>query len=153
VGEILEAAGRIHRGAGVKGFAAAGIAGSRAGTGGASYGWFAAFLHGFVIPNASWIAKLVAVTELTIGALLTLGLFTGAAAVAGLGLNLIYILGILRREHAYALVAVFLILAWRNAGYLGLDRFALPRMHDLPHRSLPMIEPVAAPRQAAAPVR
>jgi hypothetical protein len=25
---------------------------------------------------------------------------------------------------AYAIVAVFLILAWRNAGYLGLDRFA-----------------------------
>jgi thiosulfate dehydrogenase [quinone] large subunit len=27
---------------------------------------------------------------------------------------------------AYAIVAVFLILAWRNAGYLGLDRLAPP---------------------------
>src|ERR1700722_19029919 len=42
-------------GAGVKGFATAGVAGSKAGTGGASYGWVAAFLPGFVIPNASWI--------------------------------------------------------------------------------------------------
>jgi hypothetical protein len=38
------------------GFATAGVTGSKAGTGGASYGWFAGFLHGFVIPNASWIA-------------------------------------------------------------------------------------------------
>src|ERR1700721_499396 len=54
-------------GAGVKGFATAGVTGSKAGTGGASYGWFAAFLHGFVIPNSTWIAKLVAVSELAIG--------------------------------------------------------------------------------------
>ena len=44
-------------GAGVKGFATAGIAGSTTGKGGASYGWWAAFLHNFVIPNASWIAN------------------------------------------------------------------------------------------------
>jgi len=28
---------------------------------------------------------------------------------------------------AHAIASVFLILAWRNAGYLGLDRFTLPR--------------------------
>jgi hypothetical protein len=60
-------------GAGVKGFATAGVAGSKAGTGGASYGWFAGFLHGFVIPNASWIAKVVTIGELLIGAALILG--------------------------------------------------------------------------------
>jgi hypothetical protein len=60
-------------GAGVRGFATAGVAGSKAGTGSASYGWFAAFLHGFVIPNASWIARLVTVSELLSGAALILG--------------------------------------------------------------------------------
>ena len=54
-------------GAGVKGFAAAGVAGSATGKGGASYGWWAAFLHNFVIPNASWIAKFIALGELAIG--------------------------------------------------------------------------------------
>ena len=44
-------------GAGVKGFSTAGIAGSATGKGGASYGWWAGFLHNFVIPNASWIAN------------------------------------------------------------------------------------------------
>ena len=74
----------------MKGFATSGIAGSAAGKGGASYGWWAGFLHNFVVPNSSWIAKLVALSELAIGALLILGLFTGVAALAGLVLNMIY---------------------------------------------------------------
>jgi uncharacterized membrane protein YphA (DoxX/SURF4 family) len=58
-------------GVGVKGFATAGVAGSTAGKGaGACYGWWAGFLHSFVIPNASWIARLVTVSELVIGVLL-----------------------------------------------------------------------------------
>ncbi|MGI8445850.1 MAG: DoxX family protein [Streptosporangiaceae bacterium] len=137
-------------GAGVKGFAAAGVAGSTAGKGGASYGWWAVFLHNFVIPNASWIAKLITVSELVIGALLILGLFTGAAALAGLSLNLIYMFtGSAGVNPAYAVVAVFLILAWRNAGCLGLDRFALPRVRDLSHHRPAMVKPVAPPRPAA----
>jgi len=122
-------------GAAVKGFAAAGVAGSATGKGGASYGWFAAFLHNFVIPNASWIAKLITLSELAIGALLILGLFTGAAAVAGIVLNLIYMFtGSAGVNPAFALVALLLILAWRNAGYIGLDRFALPAVRNLFHR-------------------
>lgn len=124
-----------HGGAGVKGFATAGVAGSTAGKGGgASYGWWAGFLHNFVIPNSSWIAKLVAVSELAIGVLLILGLFTWVAAFAGLGLNIIYMFsGTAGVNPAYAIVALFLILAWRNAGYLGLDRFALPAFRNLFH--------------------
>jgi thiosulfate dehydrogenase (quinone) large subunit len=144
-----EKAGFWSSGAGVKGFATAGVAGSKAGTGGASYGWFAAILHGFVIPNSTWIAKLVAVSELAIGALLILGLFTGAVALAGLALNVIYMFtGSAGVNPAYAIVAVFLILAWRNAGYLGLDSFALPKTRRLLHRRPPAGRPSAAPRPA-----
>jgi thiosulfate dehydrogenase [quinone] large subunit len=140
-------------GAGVKGFATAGVAGSKAGTGGASYGWFAGFLHGFVIPNASWIAKVVAVSEFAIGILLILGLLTGAAAAAGLVLNIVYMFsGSSGVNPAYAIVAVFLILAWRNAGYIGLDRFALPMLHRRLHPAPRMIAPVdPAPRPVPAP--
>jgi uncharacterized membrane protein YphA (DoxX/SURF4 family) len=103
-----------------------GVAGSTAGKGGASYGWWAAFLHNFVIPNASWIAKLIALGELAIGIALILGLFTGLAALAGLTLNLVYMFtGSAGVNPAYLILEVPLILAWRNAGYLGLDRFAL----------------------------
>jgi thiosulfate dehydrogenase [quinone] large subunit len=134
-------------GAGVKGFASAGVTGSAAGKGsGASYGWWAAFLHNFVIPNASWIAKVVTVSELLIGVLLILGLFTGVAAFAGLTLNLIYLFtGSAGVNPAYAIVALLLILAWRNAGYLGLDRFVLPMARGRLHRgSAEPAEPLAA---------
>jgi thiosulfate dehydrogenase (quinone) large subunit len=143
-------------GAGVKGFATAGVAGSKAGKGGASYGWFAGFLHGFVIPNASWIAKVVTISELLIGALLILGLFTGAAALAGLALNVIYMFsGSSGVNPAYAIVSVFLILAWRNAGYLGLDGLALPmirnRFRPGPRTVTPVTSPPTAPAPAPAP--
>ena len=67
----------LRTGAGVKGFATAGVLGSATGKSGASYGWWAAFLHNFVIPNASWIAKLIALGELAVGVASILGLFTG----------------------------------------------------------------------------
>jgi thiosulfate dehydrogenase [quinone] large subunit len=139
-------------GAGVKGFATAGVAGSKAGKGGASYGWFAGFLHGFVIPNASWIAKVVTISELLIGALLILGLFTGAAALAGLALNVIYMFsGSSGVNPAYAIVSVFLILAWRNAGYLGLDGLALPMIRNRFRPGLRTVTPVTSPPTAPTP--
>jgi thiosulfate dehydrogenase [quinone] large subunit len=113
-------------GLGVKGFATAGVVGSTAGKGGASYGWWAAFLHNFVIPNASWIGKFISLAEILIGVALILGLLTGAAAFAGLSLNVIYMFtGSAGVNPAFAILAVFLVLAWRNAGWIGLDRFVL----------------------------
>ena len=140
-------------GAGVKGFATAGVAGSASGKSGASYGWWAGFLHNFVIPNASWIAKLVTLSELVIGALLILGLFTGAAALAGLGLNLIYMFsGSAGVNPAYAIVALLLVLAWRNAGYLGLDRFALPALRSFRLHGIHSKDTAVVPPRVAVPV-
>ena len=140
-------------GAGVKGFSTAGVAGSATGKGGASYGWWAGFLHNFVIPNASWIAKLVTLSELVIGALLILGLFTGAAAFMGIGLNVIYMFsGSAGVNPAYALVSLFLILAWRNAGYFGLDRYALPAVRNLFHHGGHLKDTVALPPKAVVPL-
>jgi thiosulfate dehydrogenase [quinone] large subunit len=140
-------------GAGVKGFATAGVTGSTSGKGGASYGWFAAFLHNFVIPNASWIAKVVTLSELVIGALLILGLFTGLAAFAGLVLNLVYMFsGSAGVNPAYAIVSVLLILAWRNAGWIGLDRLALPMIRNRFRPGPGTVEPVTAAPTAPAPV-
>jgi thiosulfate dehydrogenase [quinone] large subunit len=139
-------------GAGVKGFATAGVLGSSTGKGGASYGWWAGFLHNFVIPNASWIAKFIALGELAIGIALILGLLTGLAALAGLVLNLVYMFtGSAGVNPAYAILSVGLILSWRNAGYLGLDRFALSgawrRSHSsrFSDRSASRPTPVPAP--------
>jgi hypothetical protein len=48
--------------------------------------------------------------------------------------------------------AVFLILAWRNAGYLGLDGFALPMARERLHRSRPATGITAPPLPAEEPV-
>jgi thiosulfate dehydrogenase [quinone] large subunit len=113
-------------GAAVKGFASAGVAGSTGGSGGASYGWWAAFLHNFVEPNASWIAKFIALGEIVIGVMLVLGLLTGIVAFCGLLLNVIYMFtGSAGVNPAYAVLEVMLVLSWRNAGWLGLDRWVM----------------------------
>jgi thiosulfate dehydrogenase [quinone] large subunit len=115
-----------NNGAGVKGFATGGVAASHGATASVAYGWWAGFLHNFVTPNAAWIAKLVALGELAIGVALILGLFTGLAALAGVTLNLTYMLsGVAGVNPIYALIGVGLILAWRNAGNLGLDHYVL----------------------------
>jgi thiosulfate dehydrogenase [quinone] large subunit len=133
-------------------FAAAGVAGSATGKSGASYGWWAVFLHNFAIPNASWIAKVVTLSELAIGALLLLGLFTGAAALAGLGFNIIYMFsGSAGVNPAYAIVALFLIMAWRNAGYFGLDRYALPMVRHLFRRGTHVQGATARPPTTVVP--
>jgi thiosulfate dehydrogenase [quinone] large subunit len=138
-------------GAGVKGFATAGVLGSTTGKGGASYGWWAAFLHNFVIPNASVLAKVVSLGELLIGIGLIVGLFTGAAALAGVLLNLMYMFsGSAGVNPMYALLGVLLILAWRNAGWIGLDglvfrsKWRLHRVSNDARRSLaPSVPEVA----------
>jgi uncharacterized membrane protein YphA (DoxX/SURF4 family) len=64
----------------------------------------------------------VALSELVIGLLLTLGPFTGASAVAGLSLNLVYMFtGSAGVNPAYTIVANFLILAWRKSAQKDIE--------------------------------
>jgi hypothetical protein len=93
-----------------------------------AYGWWVNFL-GWVSDNASWMAKLVAVGETAIGICLTLGLFTGVMAFLGVVLNLSFMFsGSAGVNPAFAIVGLLLVLAWRNAGWYGLDRWVLPRI-------------------------
>jgi uncharacterized membrane protein YphA (DoxX/SURF4 family) len=48
--------------------------------------WWGSFLHDFVVPNAGWIAILIAVAEFAIGIALVAGCFTRLAALGSLGL-------------------------------------------------------------------
>jgi len=116
-------------GAGVYGFAKGGVAANHGAYASVGYGWWAAFLHNFVMPNASWLAKLIALGEMAIGIALILGLFTGVAAFCAVLLNFTYMMtGTAGVNPMYALVGVLLVLAWRNAGLIGMDYFALPAL-------------------------
>jgi thiosulfate dehydrogenase [quinone] large subunit len=81
------------------------------------------------------LGPLVAFGELVIGVLLILGLFTGIAAFLGSTLNFSFVFaGSAGVNPAMILVSGLLILAWRNAGWWGLDRWVLPVLGTPWHR-------------------
>lgn len=89
--------------------------------------WYAWFLQHIVLPNAVVFSYLVAFGEFLVGLGLIVGCLTGIAAFFGLFLNLNYLLaGVVSTNPILGFLALFLILAWRIAGYWGVDRYLLP---------------------------
>lgn len=89
-------------------------------------GWYAMFLKDFVLPHASIFSYLVSFGELLVGIALLLGIFTGIAAFFGAFMNMNYLLaGTVSINPVLFIGELFLILAWRVAGWIGLDRFVL----------------------------
>lgn len=102
-----------NNGAGVAGFAAHGAA---------AYSWWGSFLHSFVVPNAGWIAVLVAFGELAIGLGLAFGFLTRTAAVASLLLLFTYVMSGTASVCAfYALCAIIVLATWRTSSWIGVD--------------------------------
>jgi thiosulfate dehydrogenase [quinone] large subunit len=90
-------------------------------------GWYAAFLQNVVLPHASFWSHLVAYGEVLVGIALIIGIFTGIAAFFGLFMNLNYLLaGTVSVNPILFTLSIGLILAWKVAGYIGVDRFLLP---------------------------
>ena len=77
--------------------------------------------------------------------------FGGLAATAGLLLNRAYLLaGTTNTNPVLAVLGILLILAWKNAGYLGLDHYLLP---GTPWSQLSLMKHApAAPRPAVVPI-
>src|SRR5215211_4045676 len=120
--------GWVGEGAGgaVKGFAQGAIAQTK-GEFAQVTGWYASFLENVVVPNAALFSYLVIFGETLIGIALVLGAFSGIAAYFGIFMNATYIFaGTAGANPLMALVAILLVLAWRVAGWWGLDRFILP---------------------------
>jgi thiosulfate dehydrogenase [quinone] large subunit len=102
-----------NNGAGVAGFAAHGAP---------AYSWWGSFLHSFVVPNAGWIAVIVAFGELAIGLGLAFGFLTRTAAVASLLLLFTYVMSGTASVCAfYALCAIIVLATWRTSSWIGVD--------------------------------
>lgn len=115
-----------HDGAAMKGFATHALSLTN-GAHPAVQSWYAAFLQHVVLPNATVFAYIITFGETLVGLGLLVGAFTGIAAFFGLVMNLNYLLaGSVSINPILGVLELLLILAWRVAGYCGLDRYLLP---------------------------
>ena len=88
--------------------------------------WNAYFLQHAILPGASVWSYVVAFGETLVGAGLVLGAFTGIAAYFGFFMNFNYLMAGSISSNPYLLfLALFIILAWKTAGWWGLDRWIL----------------------------
>jgi len=95
-----------------------------------TYGWYRSFLSALLEGgHYTWFAKLVAVGEVVIGVALILGLLTGFAAFFGAFMNFNFMLaGTASTNPVLFTLAVLLLMAWKVAGFWGLDRYLLPAL-------------------------
>jgi thiosulfate dehydrogenase [quinone] large subunit len=95
-----------------------------------TYDWFRQLIQ-FMIDQgwASWFAKLVTVGEMLVGLGLLVGALVGIAAFFGTLLNFNFLLaGTTSTNPVLFGLGVFLVLAWKVAGWWGLDRWLLPML-------------------------
>ena len=93
-----------------------------------TYDWYRAFIQWLIDIHAEgFMGKLIAFGETAVGLGLIFGAFTGIAAVSGAFMNLNYMLaGTASTNPVLLLLGFLLVLAWKTAGYIGLDRWLLP---------------------------
>ena len=124
----LTGGGWIDGGTALKGFWAGAIKIPDTGKAPIAYDWYRSFLQ-FMLDNGwyTWFAPLVAYGEFLVGVGLILGAFVGIAAFFGAFLNWNFLMaGAASTNGMLFALAIVLILAWKVAGWYGLDRFLLP---------------------------
>jgi thiosulfate dehydrogenase [quinone] large subunit len=92
-----------------------------------AFDWYRNFIQ-FMLENQwyEWFADLVMYGEFLVGIALILGAFIGIAAFAGSFMNWNFIMaGAASTNGLMLTLAIILILAWKVAGWYGLDRWLL----------------------------
>lgn len=95
-----------------------------------TFDWYRSFLQ--VLLDGShyvWFAKMVAYGEVLIGVALILGAFVGLSAFFAGFMNWNFLMaGTTSTNPVLFVLAIVLILAWKTAGWWGLDRILLPAL-------------------------
>lgn len=93
-----------------------------------AFDWYRAFIQ-FLLNGGhyTWFAKLIVFGEILIGLALILGMFTGVAAFLGGFMNWNFMMaGTASINPLLFTLSIMLVLAWKTAGWWGLDRWLLP---------------------------
>ncbi len=140
-----------HPGAALTGFVNGAVA-QTSGAHPAVQGWYAWFLQTFVQPITPFWAYVVTFGEVLVGLGLIFGVLTGIAAFFGVFMNTNFLLaGAVSINPIIGGLAIFLILAWRVAGYYGVDRWLLPLL-GTPWTGSLVTEEQASPPKTPIPV-
>ena len=95
-----------------------------------AFEWYRDFLNMLMGGHAeTWFAYLIVFGEIAVGLGLIFGALTGFAAFFGALMNMSFLLaGSASTNPVLFTLAIGLMLAWRVAGYYGVDRWLLPRL-------------------------
>ncbi len=126
----LNEAAWMQTGAALQGYWTNAVAVPATGHPAIAFDWYRSFIQGMLDSGSYvWFAKLIACGEFLVGVGLIVGGFVGIAAFFGALMNWSYIMAGSTSSNPLLLIgAVVLILAWKTAGYYGLDYFLLPRL-------------------------
>lgn len=143
----------METGAALQGFWTNAVAIPEAGKPPIAFDWYRGFIQGMLDSGSYvWFAKLVAFGETMIGVALVLGAFVGVAALFAAFMNWNFVMaGAASTNALMGLGAVLLVLAWKNAGYYGLDYFLLPLLGTPWGRKKSEEDAAAAAKQIPTP--
>jgi len=114
-----------------------------------SFEWYRDFIN-FLLANdaQTWFGWIIVFGEIAVGLGLIFGMLTGIAAFFGAMMNMSFLLaGSASTNPVLFALAIGLILAWRVAGFYGIDRWLLPRL-GVPWRARVEAHPASMPTPA-----
>ncbi len=117
-------------GTALKGFWTNAVNGPPGGHSPIAFAWYQAFIQSLLASGSYvWFAKLIVAGEILIGVALILGIFTGIVAFLGGFMNWNFMMaGTASINPVLFTLSILLLLAWKIAGWYGLDRWVLPAM-------------------------
>jgi thiosulfate dehydrogenase (quinone) large subunit len=124
----LTGGGWIDGGSALAGFWKAAVAVPDQGRPAITYDWYRDFIN-FLLQggNERWFAWVITFGEIAVGLGLIFGVLTGFAAFFGAFMNMSFLLaGSASTNPVMFTLAMGIMLAWRVAGYYGVDRWLLP---------------------------
>jgi thiosulfate dehydrogenase [quinone] large subunit len=122
--------GWLDGGAALMGYWTKAVAVPAQGSAPITFEWYRSFLQTLLDTHSyQWFAYLIVLGEIAVGLGLLFGALTGLAAFGGAMMNISFLLaGSTSSNPVLFALGISLILAWKVAGYYGLDRVLLPAL-------------------------